>query len=151
MQYDVVNSECLPPPDSNPGGNHSPTPTAEPVVALMKISDTEYVGTFYTDMMVDEDYYGRGVCHWKLIQAGVRLRATGADGETTFFSTLHQKDLLAGNGVTTYFWKGDYPRETEIGIDNFASLGQTDRSKVASNLTENELFTITLTPKEVQP
>lgn len=147
MQYDVVNSECLPPPDSNPGGYNSPTPTAEPVVTLRKVSDTEYIGTFYTDMMIDEDYYGRGICHWKLIQAGVRLRATGADGETTFFSTLHLEDLIYEKPVTTYFWKEGFPRSE---TDDYPDLGMSDPSKFKPEIQHN-LFSVILVPKEVQP
>ena len=150
MLYDVVNTECLPPPDSNPqgSGNHMTRPVP---FEMNRVTDTEYTGSVYTDFLLDEDYYGRGLCRWKLFNVGMKLRATGADGETVFIPGLPDEDLLAGKAVTTYFWKGDYPRDTEIGIDNFASFGQTDRSKMASDLTENELFSITLTPKEVQP
>ncbi len=31
------------------------------------------------DRMLDEDYYGRGVCHWEFTGAGAMLKATGAE------------------------------------------------------------------------
>ena len=151
MQYDVVNSECLLPPDSNPVGYNSSIPTAEPVIEFKKISDTEYVGTFFTDMMIDEDYYGRGVCHWRLVQAGARLKAIGVDGETTFFSTLELEEITAEKSLTTYFWKGHYPLNPEVDLENPVSFGQKIRSKMASNLTDEDVFSITLASNKVRP
>ncbi|AJQ81660.1 hypothetical protein BRN52_02670 [Xanthomonas oryzae pv. oryzae] len=37
--------------------------TSQENVVLKKISETEYRGTVYLDLMQDEDYYGRGVCY----------------------------------------------------------------------------------------
>lgn len=100
MLYDVVNTECLPPPDSNPqgSGNHMTRPVP---FEMTRVTDTEYTGTVYTDFVLDEDYYGRGLCRWKLFNVGVKLRATGADGETVFLPDLPDEDLLAGKEVTT--------------------------------------------------
>ncbi|MFB5204607.1 DUF502 domain-containing protein, partial [Stenotrophomonas sp. 3diitr2024] len=45
-------------------------------VELRKVADGEYRGTLYVDRMLDEDYYGRGVCHWEFTGAGAMLKAT---------------------------------------------------------------------------
>jgi len=146
MQFDVVNDECLPPPNSNPSGYSSPTPTIEISTIFARISDTEYVGAFYTDMMVDEDYYGEGVCHWLLMDTRVRLEATGAPGETRFLPSLPAESLHAGQAVTTYFTKNSYPRDADI--ENYPDLGMSDPNKYKPEL-RGQLFSITLTPKKV--
>lgn len=50
--------------------------TSQELVELHKVDENEYRGTFYLDRMQDEDYYGRGVCHWTLTGVGAMLRAT---------------------------------------------------------------------------
>ena len=146
VQYDVSNSLCLPPPDSNPGG-YSAHMTRHIPFVLTRVSETHYTGTVFADLMLDEDYHGRGVCHWKLIQARVHIKATGADGETLFIPSLSVQDLFAGKAVTTYFWKGGFPRSA---MDNYSDFGMDDPGKFKSEI-EQQLFSITLTPKEVQP
>ena len=150
VQYDVSNSLCLPPPDSNPGG-YSAHMTRHIPFVLTRVSETHYTGTVFADLMLDEDYHGRGVCHWKLIQARVHMKATGADGETLFIPSLSVENLFDGKAVTTYFLKKSYPRHPESTLENPVAFGQSDRSKMMSTIKDDELFTITLTPKEVQP
>ena len=150
VQYDVSNSLCLPPPDSNPGG-YSAHMTRHIPFVLTRVSETHYTGTVFADLMLDEDYHGRGVCHWKVVQARVHMKATGADGETLFIPSLSVENLFAGKAVTTYFLKKSYPRHPESTLENPVAFGQSDRSKMMSTIKDDELFTITLTPKEGQP
>jgi len=146
MQYDVVTPECMPPPDRF-SGLSAPRLSVDIPVSYTRISDTRYVGTVHTDMMIDEDYYGEGVCHWRLISTRVLLKATGAPGETTFFPNLRAKDLLAGQAVTAYFWKGGYPRSE---MENYPDFGEPLPSKFKPEL-QQQLFSITLAPKAVTP
>ena len=146
VQYDVSNRQCLPPPDSNPGG-YSAHMTRHVPFVLTRVSETHYTGTVFADLMLDEDYHGRGVCHWKLIQARVHMKATGADGETLFIPSLPVEDLLSESAVTTYFWKGYYPRTD---VENFPESGDTSLDNVPAD-KKGDFFTISLTPKEVRP
>ncbi|MEH6415830.1 hypothetical protein [Pseudomonas sp. CGJS7] len=148
MQFDVKTPECLPPPKEN-DGHLWPTPTEDIPFVWTRVSDTEYTGVVYIDGMIDEDYYGRGVCHWELIQAYATLKATGAEGETIFNPNIYPEKLIAQQAETTYFWKPFYPRNVDI--DNYPESGQTDRSKMASSLKDEDLFTITLTSKAIAP
>lgn len=150
MLYSVANQECLPAPNSNPQGtsNHMTRPVP---FALVKVSDTEYTGTVYMDFLLDEDYHGRGICHWQLLNIGIDLKATGVEGETSFLPGLSGDDLIAGKAVTTYFLKKSYPRHPESVGENPVASGQSDRSKMAFDTKDNDLFAITLVPKEVQP
>jgi hypothetical protein len=55
---------------------------------LTRVSDVEYTGTVYADGILDEDYYGRGICRWQLTQARVQLKATGVPRETLFSASI---------------------------------------------------------------
>jgi hypothetical protein len=109
------------------------------------VSDTEYVGTVYTDRMLDEDYNGRGVCHWKLIQFRVHMKATGADGETLFIASIPDEKLLVGEPQKLFFWKEEYPRSE---VKNYPYVGDTDRSKLAPQISDDDLFTVIFMPSK---
>lgn len=121
---------------------------AHPQFEWKKISDSEYEGTVYADQMVDEDYFGRGVCHWKFTFANASLSATGDESETRFQPTIEAEEIAAGQAVTWYFWKGGYPVDTPLPSNGkgFADFGQKDLDKVPAE-KRNEFFSVTLTPK----
>lgn len=152
-QYDVVNRECLPPPKNNPGGHLSPVPTNDIPFELARISDNEYTGVVYADGMIDEDYHGRGVCRWSLIQAQVQLKATGAENETRFIASLSRNHDEFGSGrpKILHYVRKSYPVHPESKINDFPDFGQSDRSRMAIGLTDDDLFTITLAAMEVVP
>ncbi|TAA08182.1 hypothetical protein EA658_09665 [Pseudoxanthomonas winnipegensis] len=142
-QYDVVNKECLSPPKDNPGGRTAPVPTDDVEIPLQKISETEYVGTVYADQMLDQDYTGRGVCHWKLIQFRVHMKATGAHAETLFIPSIPDDKLLAGSPENVYFNRVTYP-EAE-GVEDYPDTGG-GRSDYGPSVQDQDLFTVTFTP-----
>lgn len=113
-----------------------------------KMDEHTYVGTLYLDAMVDEDYYGNGVCHWQMTGMGVGLKATGAEKETRFSSSLMRESIQEQRSQETYFWKDRYPREE--GYDNFPEFGEGALDKVPID-ERDEFFAITLTSREVQP
>mgnify|MGYP006975406327 CR=1 FL=1 len=152
-QYDVVNRECLPPPKDNPGGRSSPVPTNDIPFELTRISDNQYTGIVYLDGMIDDDYHGRGVCRWELIQAQVQLKATGAETETRFFASLSRNSgaFDSGNPTVLYYSKHSYPRHPEAMLDEPLSFGQADRSGMASWLTDEDVFSIALAAEQAAP
>lgn len=147
MQLDVKTPECLPPPKEN-GGHLWPTPTETIPFVWTRVSDTEYIGTVHLDGMIDEDYYGRGVCRWKLMQARAALKATGANRETRFVPNIYPEKLIVQQAETTYFVSENYPRHPEAESEDPVSDGQIDRSKM-SDRQDQDLFTVTLTPKAI--
>jgi hypothetical protein len=149
-QFDVVNPECLPPPKDNPGGHTSPIPTEGVEIPLERVSDNTWTGVVYADQMLDEDYYGRGVCHWQLIQAQVQLKATGAKDETKFVPSFDNEKLLSGASETVHFNKISYPRfrEEEPSEYESVSFGQTDRSRFGPSIKDEDLFTVTFTSRK---
>jgi hypothetical protein len=147
-QFDVVNKECLRPPKDNPGGHTSPVPTEDVEIPLQKVSDNTYSGMVYADQML-EDYNGRGICHWKLMQFRVHMKATGAEGETLFIPSIPDDKLLSGQPETVYFNKIGYPRS---GSDNFPDTGLNDRGRFGPSIPDEDLFTVRFTSsKEAAP
>lgn len=144
-QYDITNeNECG---HINPAAGVAERITSNEPFALTKVSDTEYEGTVYLDLMQDEDYYGRGVCHWGLTEARALLRATGDASETEFVPKLDAQKIAAGQATTLYFWKDRYPRSE---MDNYGDFGRADRGEFKAEL-QKDLFSITLASKEVLP
>ena len=150
VQYEVVNRECLSPPKDNLGGAGMYMTRFLPF-ELTRVSDTEYTGTVYADGLLDEDYYGRGVCRWQLTRAYAQLKATGAPRETLFSPSISAEPLLAENTKTIYFTKDSYPRHPQSTLEDPSTSGQIDRSKMASFLTDEDLFTITMTLRRISP
>lgn len=143
--YEVENIECgryLKFAGTFPGMGSSET------FDMSRISETEYQGTVYTDLILDEDYFGRGVCRWKFIGMDGFLRATSDKRTTRFRPWVDDDEVYSQKSVTTYFWKERYPREE--GYDNFAEFGDETLDSVPLD-KRHEFFTITLTSREVKP
>lgn len=138
--------DCMYWTDKFAGTTGKPTHTIE--MPFQKLDDTTYVGTVYLDGMVDEDYYGNGVCHWELTEVAVGLKATGADAETGFAPDIYPEIIVAQKPVVKYFWKKRYPREE--GYENFPEFGSKTLDKVPFD-RRGEYFTVTLASTEVQP
>ncbi|KRG67586.1 hypothetical protein ABB28_16495 [Stenotrophomonas chelatiphaga] len=144
-QYDVINEqECG---RIVPATGRAGRITSKEEVKLQKVSDNEYRGTVYLDLMQDEDYYGRGVCQWKFSGAGAMLKATGADGETRFLSFIEADRFVKGETETQHYADMGYPRES---MDDYADYGEDAPEGFKPELRE-KLFSITLAAKEAQP
>lgn len=143
MQFDVTNRTCLPPPGANPGGRTSPVPTRTIPFALEKGDDGVWRGTVVADGMVDEDYHGRGVCHWALVNVQAQLMATGAKGETRFIANSRGDLAAAGGQVELYFPKITYPRHPRSTTDDPFVIGRPGRASMA-HLGDDEVFRVTL-------
>ncbi|WP_052338331.1 hypothetical protein [Luteimonas huabeiensis] len=141
MQFDVTNRECPPPPKENPGGTSSPVPTYSILFELVRQPDGTYAGQFFTDGMIDEDDYGRGVCRWALTNLQVQMRATGAEGETLFISNFVGDEIEGGQTEKSfYYWSRRYPRSR---IDNYPASGSPSPEDFGADV-RNQLFKITL-------
>ncbi|MGN6151191.1 MAG: hypothetical protein ACTHOH_04165 [Lysobacteraceae bacterium] len=111
-----------------------------------QIAPNVYETTVHADGLLDEDYYGKGVCHWELRGASALLRATGDKRETRFLPAMDYDEIFAEKTKVLYFWKGGYPRS---GMENYPDLGEISIEKYGEDLRKN-LFSITLTAKKVQ-
>jgi len=121
-QYDVINSGgCgyVQPATGTPTGM-----TTSMEVPLVKISDVEYKGTVFQDLLKDGNYYGRAECRWGLAAVAVVFRATGAADETRFDTLMNRESLIAGERVVKFYLGKNYPRVD--GYQGYPSFGKTD-------------------------
>lgn len=143
VQFDASNgARCG---KSNALSGHVPTLSSHEPFRLSRVSATEYVGTVYADMLLDEDYYGRGVCHWALTEARVAFRARADIADTRFVAGLSAKEVLAGGTQARHFWKGYYPRFED---GQHADYGMNQLDTVPADKL-NEFFTVTLTARKI--
>ena len=126
-------------------------PEASHNIGYRKIDATTYVGRFFLDGMLDEDYDGLGgsnPCHWQFTGVDILLRATGADGETKFGAWLPRNDVLAEKPVTLYFNKMRYPSNDNI--PNYPHGGRPPE-RYGPGVHDSDLFSVTLVARKVQP
>lgn len=142
VQFDASNAaRCG---KSNALSGHVPTMSSHESFRLSRISATEYVGIVYADMLLDEDYYGRGVCHWTLTEARVAMRAREDAADTRFVAALSAQKVFDGGTQARYFWKGYYPRFERGQHTDFGS----DRLDRVSDDKRGEFFTVTMTARK---
>ncbi|MBB5704552.1 hypothetical protein FHS76_004474 [Ochrobactrum daejeonense] len=114
---------------------------------LSAVSATEYVGIVYTDMILDEDYYGRGVCHWQLTEARLALKARDREDDTRFVAGLSGQKMRTDDKQQRYFWKGYYPNFEQGPFADYgiAQLSTVEKSK------RDQYFAITMSARAVGP
>jgi hypothetical protein len=145
--YEIQGETCLLPSDNNfEGAQLTPKRRSLPV-DFEKVSDTEYVATVYADRMLDADYYGRGVCHWQSTGTHVRLKATGADGETEFVAGLSGGELTSQVRRQFFFLGRNYP-STEI--RNYPDFGAGRAEEYRPEL-QHDVFVLTLVSRKIVP
>ena len=118
-------------------------------IVIRKINESTHVGTIYLDAMLDEDYFGKGACHWQFTSTTVMMKASGEKTESLFSASLSLIQVSKLESVKTYFRKEVYPRVPDF--EGFSSSGQVDRSKFVPSLSDDDLFTIALAPTKVRP
>lgn len=140
-QYDVTNeAQCG---RVIPATGTAGRITSQEPVTLRRVGDNEYHGTVYLDRMLDEDYYGRGVCQWAFSGASAMLKASGAPGETRFLSFIDAETLTNDQPTVRYYTKRTYPRAR---MEDFPDNGEASPSDYTPEL-QKETFSVTLSGK----
>lgn len=135
-EFQVMNPTCVP---MRPGSGATPTISKSLPIVLKRESNNVYKGTFNTDSMKDEDYFGLGVCHWELIAADVEL--VNKKVSMSAFLSLH--DVTSQKPVSRYFSNASYHNIDMDGTDT----GNAERSDFGPKA--NETFSVTLEAKEL--
>lgn len=120
---------------------------------IHQINEFEYESIIYVDAVLNEDYFGNGVCHWNPEGFGFSLSATGKPEETRFnFSDILEK-LLNKKLLTQYYWKWTYPFSKKE--DGTLYTDSVHYGIVSPELYDaekhKEMFSITVSLEEIQP
>jgi len=157
MQHQVLDKRCVP-ESFFEGVRVMPDNAVD--FTFDRISDQEYVGTVYLDLLQDEDYYGMGVCHWTMTLAGVSLRTQ----YTSFDTSISLENIVARKPEAAYLRKQPYfATGSEPTVIRDSSGGTTYISRSISGMPigapvadyaakhRDEFFTVTLTSSEAHP
>ncbi|WP_139179011.1 MULTISPECIES: hypothetical protein [Lysobacter] len=145
VQYDIANMDCLPPAESFSGAQTTPISTFVPIV-LKRVNDTTFEGQFALDELVDGDYFGRGICHFKPIGPSFSLKASQAAGDTKFVASRWANELEQADQLTTYYWRASYPRHAKI--EDYSDLGSSSPDEYKESV-RSELFSVSVRTRKV--
>ena len=138
INYDVVNLDCT--RKNEFLGVHIQPQGVGIDIELTRVDEKTWKGHFFRDYLLDEDYYGLGVCHWD------------AASVSSLF-VVHDKNFAAGTvledgrqkgALTKYFRKVDYSQGSG---DALASTAETPEVI----LNASAYFSIHVAVKEDSP
>lgn len=115
---------------------------------IYKVGEDEYETVIYRDAMLDEDYFGEGICRWKPDGFGAGFKATGLPEETEFNFGDFVDNLIEKKIITKYYWKARYPFPINPQTD-FVDFGSESLDAFSAENQKN-LFTITLTIEDIK-
>ncbi|WP_075574960.1 hypothetical protein [Lysobacter antibioticus] len=146
MQYDISNRDCLPPAEGLSVAQTTPISSFIPI-ALKRVNETTFEGIIALDGLVDEDYFGHGVCHFRPIGPSFSLKATGASGETKFVASRWAEDFEFDPQGTTYYLRSSYPKHQKI--SDYPDVGAGSPEEYKESL-RGDLFSVSITARKVQ-
>lgn len=123
VSYKIADEACLPPIDNFEGVRYG-TDRHSLDFRLKRVNATTFKGRFFRDGVLSRDYYGRGICRWKVELVGAFLE-TEKTKSFTYFTT---STTLEDGSETLYTSKDIQPL-----ID--------DGKKHPANITDEEGFT----------
>ena len=85
------------------------TPSRQIPIEVRRIDDRTYSATVYLDAMLDEDYYGNGVCRWQLLDVTAGFSALPAGKANDFVVEFRPEAITTGEPVTKYYPVDEYP------------------------------------------
>jgi hypothetical protein len=139
MQFVISNPLCAP-QDLVSGAR--PTPIERPPITLTRVNDRLYKGTIYLDLLQDEDYYGLGVCQWKMVASIMSLQAH----DVSMGADISYDDIVAQRTVTQYMAKelyhGSAVKDLNVGAGPISDYIAKNRDK---------FFSITIKARENAP
>jgi len=138
MQYEVQNEQECVPADAISG--HHQRLSVDPDIEFKRVGDTQiYKGTVYLDLVQDSDYYGLGVCRWKMVGFSAVMKA----GEVTFNPYISVEQIAKMQSKTEFFAKKAYG-DRSIPNQHIGGSPKDD----AVNRYRGEFFSTILAAKE---
>lgn len=95
--YQVTNERCVP---MTPISGATLAPREYVDLPVTQIDRRTYVAEFYRDRLLDQDYYGQGVCQWEFVS----VHFGPSFQRTSFAPDLMGSDLAAGHFDLTHYF-----------------------------------------------
>lgn len=108
--YRVDDRSCVP---EAPISGAALFPSKSVPMKLVKISENRFKGELFFDLLQDADYYGKGICHWRLQSASVRLKGR----PVTFVSGIFADDILSQSTITRFYPNSEYFEIAPVRVD----------------------------------
>ncbi|GAA0257660.1 hypothetical protein GCM10009126_23590 [Rhodanobacter caeni] len=141
ISYEVVNKECT--PENEFLGVHIMPRSVGLDIEMKRIDEKTWKGSFLRDYMLDDDYYGLGVCHWDATSVTANfIIHTEAFGSGDLLHVFLQK-----GPQTLYFKKKQYWDRSLTNIGGLSS--SADNQEVMRH--PEDFFPITVAVKEITP
>jgi hypothetical protein len=131
--YQVTNEACVP---MKPISGVKIAPTKRMDLPLTAVGNGEYRTVVFADRLLDEDYFGKGTCHWSLVASGIIAKK----GKTSFSASIFHDNIVNQAGEVTF-----YSMKALEGTVDILDTGSSDRHAYAD---AKNTFSIVVTAKE---
>lgn len=118
-------------------------PEQDPAITFVRLDENTYRGTVYTDFLLDEDYYGKGACHWKMTATVAALKSKTS---VEFGPSLTAAEVIGQKSKQLYFPKAGYVNTA--GLD-YGDGGEPLSESIAQR--RDNFFSITISSARVMP
>ena len=142
--YKNQNAQCS--SNNNPQGYTNYFRYDAPI-ELTKIGENRYKGIVYLDRMIDEDYYGKGVCIWAMESLAVTFKRSDQKADTRFSPYMFINDVIREESFIFYYWKKRYPQMSGY-PDGYPASPELNRKNFASHIKDHDIFEIQLQSKK---
>lgn len=137
VDFKVANRECVP---LTPVVGATVVPEKRVTMQLTPAGNNVYKGHLFADQLLDEDYYGMGICHWTVVGANTDF----SHDIIEFSSAIFKEDILKSGTVKKYFANESY---TDIDMKR-VDIGEDSPDRYKDRV---HTFSITIRAEEVRP
>ncbi|ALN55955.1 lipoprotein [Lysobacter enzymogenes] len=141
--------ECM--PAAEPISGTFPTPEHANLASQVRRvseSESEFEFDVYLDGMAAKDYFGRGVCTWRIESVTMSLKPTGADRERKFSTNIDEADVTGNASLVLYARREMYGASAENDYEIFEDALKKEWFSKRYGDDPSKFFTITFSARE---
>lgn len=109
LHFEVQNRECVPMDYGRAWGGVRLPPAYGLPAHISRASDGALIVNVPKDALIDEDYFGLGVCHWALQSVSLPF----ASDRARFVASVSADEILAGKDLVLRYLVSDYTSGAE--------------------------------------
>lgn len=147
MQYEVLNEQCLPRLGGMSGTRLAALEWVP--VELRQIAPDTYQGRIHANLLVDEDYFGLGVCHWSLVTTQFKMEAPGGKDASKFAHHIFHNDQVREVEERVWFSNREYPTQP-ASLAHISVYGQEAIEKFKPEVRD-DLFSMRFAIRKAAP